>query len=107
MQVANVPPQFNASEVPYVETRRDHMPVQQVNGLDIAYEVIGDGRAVGHHPGGRFSKDAPGLAGAGRGAGRDRQAGASSGTARTPAPPRCASTGTRSRPCRPTSWPRC
>jgi pimeloyl-ACP methyl ester carboxylesterase len=39
------------------------MPVEQVNGLDIAYEVIGEGGGDPWciTPGGRFSKDTPGL----------------------------------------------
>jgi pimeloyl-ACP methyl ester carboxylesterase len=37
------------------------MPVEQVNGLDIAYEVIGQGQPWVITPGGRFSKDAPGV----------------------------------------------
>jgi pimeloyl-ACP methyl ester carboxylesterase len=37
------------------------MPVEQINGLGIAYEVIGQGRPWVITPGGRFSKDAPGV----------------------------------------------
>ena len=39
----------------------DHMPVEQINGLGIAYEVIGQGQPWVITPGGRFSKDAPGV----------------------------------------------
>jgi pimeloyl-ACP methyl ester carboxylesterase len=49
------------------------MPIEQINGLAIAYEVIGDGEPWVITPGGRFSKDSPGvrelaqaLAGAGK-----------------------------------------
>ncbi|MGP0032445.1 MAG: alpha/beta fold hydrolase [Acidimicrobiales bacterium] len=37
------------------------MPLEHVNGLDIAYEVIGAGEPWVITPGGRFGKDAPGL----------------------------------------------
>jgi len=37
------------------------MPRATVNGLSIAYEVIGDGRPWSITPGGRFSKDSPGV----------------------------------------------
>ena len=37
------------------------MPVEVVNGLEIAYEVIGAGEPWVITPGGRFSKDSPGL----------------------------------------------
>ena len=37
------------------------MPVEQINGLGIAYEVIGQGEPWAITPGGRFSKDAPGV----------------------------------------------
>jgi len=37
------------------------MPIERVNGLGIAYEVIGDGEPWAITPGGRFSKDAPGV----------------------------------------------
>ena len=37
------------------------MPVEQINGLGIAYEVIGQGQPWVITPGGRFSKDAPGV----------------------------------------------
>lgn len=37
------------------------MPVEVVNGLNIAYDVIGDGEPWVLTPGGRFSKDTPGL----------------------------------------------
>jgi pimeloyl-ACP methyl ester carboxylesterase len=37
------------------------MPVEQINGLGIAYEVIGQGEPWLITPGGRFSKDAPGV----------------------------------------------
>lgn len=37
------------------------MPVAEVNGLDIAYEVIGDGQPWVITPGGRFSKDYGGV----------------------------------------------
>jgi pimeloyl-ACP methyl ester carboxylesterase len=37
------------------------MPVERVNGLGIAYEVIGEGEPWAITPGGRFSKDAPGV----------------------------------------------
>jgi len=37
------------------------MPVERVNGLGIAYEVIGVGDPWVITPGGRFSKDAPGV----------------------------------------------
>jgi pimeloyl-ACP methyl ester carboxylesterase len=37
------------------------MPRVQVDGLSIAYEVIGDGRPWAITPGGRFSKDSPGV----------------------------------------------
>jgi pimeloyl-ACP methyl ester carboxylesterase len=37
------------------------MPVEKVDGLSIAYEVIGDGEPWAITPGGRFSKDAPGV----------------------------------------------
>ena len=37
------------------------MPVEKVNGLGIAYEVIGEGEPWSITPGGRFSKDAPGV----------------------------------------------
>jgi pimeloyl-ACP methyl ester carboxylesterase len=37
------------------------MPVEQINGLGIAYEVIGQGEPWVITPGGRFSKDAPGV----------------------------------------------
>jgi pimeloyl-ACP methyl ester carboxylesterase len=37
------------------------MPVEQINGLVIAYEVIGQGQPWVITPGGRFSKDAPGV----------------------------------------------
>jgi pimeloyl-ACP methyl ester carboxylesterase len=39
-----------------------HMPVEEINGLGIAYEVIGDGEPWAITPGGRFSKDSPGVA---------------------------------------------
>jgi pimeloyl-ACP methyl ester carboxylesterase len=37
------------------------MPIAQINGLDIAYEVLGEGEPWVITPGGRFSKDAPGV----------------------------------------------
>ncbi len=37
------------------------MPLAHVNGLDIAYEVVGAGEPWALTPGGRFSKDTPGL----------------------------------------------
>jgi pimeloyl-ACP methyl ester carboxylesterase len=37
------------------------MPFAEVDGLSIAYEVIGDGRPWVITPGGRFSKDSPGV----------------------------------------------
>lgn len=37
------------------------MPVAQVNGLGVAYELIGSGEPWALTPGGRFSKDAPGV----------------------------------------------
>jgi pimeloyl-ACP methyl ester carboxylesterase len=37
------------------------MPVETVNGLGIAYEVVGEGEPWTITPGGRFSKDAPGV----------------------------------------------
>jgi pimeloyl-ACP methyl ester carboxylesterase len=37
------------------------MPTATVNGLSISYEVVGDGRPWVLTPGGRFSKDTPGL----------------------------------------------
>lgn len=37
------------------------MPVANINGLDIAYEVIGSGEPWTITPGGRFSKDYPGV----------------------------------------------
>jgi pimeloyl-ACP methyl ester carboxylesterase len=37
------------------------MPLQQVVGLQIAYDVIGDGTPWAITPGGRFSKDSPGI----------------------------------------------
>ena len=37
------------------------MPVERINGLGIAYEVIGQGQPWVITPGGRFSKDAPGV----------------------------------------------
>ena len=37
------------------------MPVEQINGLGIAYEMIGDGDPWAITPGGRFSKDSPGV----------------------------------------------
>ena len=37
------------------------MPVEQVCGLGIAYEVIGEGEPWSVTPGGRFSKDSPGI----------------------------------------------
>jgi pimeloyl-ACP methyl ester carboxylesterase len=37
------------------------MPVEEINGLGVAYEVIGQGQPWVITPGGRFSKDAPGV----------------------------------------------
>src|SRR6059058_2822403 len=38
------------------------MPSAKVNGLNVSYEVIGDGaRPWSITPGGRFSKDSPGI----------------------------------------------
>jgi pimeloyl-ACP methyl ester carboxylesterase len=37
------------------------MPVEIVNGLQVAYDVVGQGRPWVITPGGRFSKDSPGL----------------------------------------------
>lgn len=37
------------------------MPVAEVEGLAIAYELIGEGRPWAITPGGRFSKDSPGV----------------------------------------------
>src|SRR3974390_1486107 len=39
------------------------MPVAEVNGLEVAYEVVGDGNGDPWSitPGGRFSKDDPGI----------------------------------------------
>jgi pimeloyl-ACP methyl ester carboxylesterase len=37
------------------------MPVAQVNGLGVAYELIGSGEPWALTPGGRFSKDVPGV----------------------------------------------
>ena len=38
------------------------MPRIEINGLSIAYELIGDGdKAITITPGGRFSKDTPGV----------------------------------------------
>jgi pimeloyl-ACP methyl ester carboxylesterase len=37
------------------------MPTEMVNGLEIAYEVVGEGTPWSITPGGRFSKDAPGV----------------------------------------------
>ena len=51
------------------------MPVEKVNGLGVAYEVIGQGEPWAITPGGRFSKDVARRAGTGRGPGRDREAG--------------------------------
>jgi pimeloyl-ACP methyl ester carboxylesterase len=42
------------------------MPVERINGLGIAYEVIGQGQPWVITPGGRFSKDAPGVRELGR-----------------------------------------
>ena len=52
---------IRAAEVPYVAKGRDGMPVEKVNGLGIAYDVIGQGEPWVITPGGRFSKDAPGV----------------------------------------------
>lgn len=37
------------------------MPIDNVNGLDVSYEVIGQGEPWAITPGGRFSKDAAGV----------------------------------------------
>jgi pimeloyl-ACP methyl ester carboxylesterase len=37
------------------------MPTMRVNACSVAYEVIGDGRPWAITPGGRFSKDSPGV----------------------------------------------
>lgn len=37
------------------------MPVAKVNGLAVAYDVVGEGRPWAITPGGRFSKDYPGV----------------------------------------------
>jgi pimeloyl-ACP methyl ester carboxylesterase len=37
------------------------MPTEMVDGLEIAYEVVGEGQPWVLTPGGRFSKDSPGL----------------------------------------------
>jgi pimeloyl-ACP methyl ester carboxylesterase len=37
------------------------MPVEVINGLGIAYETIGEGEPWAITPGGRFSKDSPGV----------------------------------------------
>ena len=37
------------------------MPKADVDGLSIAYEVVGEGRPWVLTPGGRFSKDYPGV----------------------------------------------
>src|SRR5581483_387758 len=37
------------------------MPTEMVNGLQIAYDIVGEGRPWVLTPGGRFSKDTPGL----------------------------------------------
>ncbi|MBV8804319.1 MAG: alpha/beta hydrolase, partial [Sinobacteraceae bacterium] len=38
------------------------MPRKNVNGIDIAYEIVGDGkRSAIITPGGRYSKDTPGV----------------------------------------------
>jgi pimeloyl-ACP methyl ester carboxylesterase len=37
------------------------MPTTRMSGCSIAYEVIGDGRPWVITPGGRFSKDSPGV----------------------------------------------
>ncbi len=38
------------------------MPKMDINGIGIAYDIIGSGdHAVAITPGGRFSKDTPGL----------------------------------------------
>ena len=83
------------------------MATVDIDGTTIAYEIVGDGPPWVVTPGGRFTKEAPGRAGAGRGARRARPAGARSGTARTPAPPTSASPARRSRRCRPTTSPGC
>jgi pimeloyl-ACP methyl ester carboxylesterase len=42
-------------------TKGVEMPIEQVNGLAVAYEVIGEGESWAITPGGRFSKDTPGI----------------------------------------------
>src|SRR3974377_2221014 len=37
------------------------MPTATVNGLSISYEIVGEGRPWVLTPGGRFSKETPGL----------------------------------------------
>jgi hypothetical protein len=37
------------------------MPAAKVDGVSISYEVIGEGRPWAITPGGRFSKDYPGV----------------------------------------------
>ena len=37
------------------------MPSAMVNGLSLAYEVIGEGRPWAITPGGRFTKESPGV----------------------------------------------
>ena len=39
------------------------MPRIEVDGVSIAYEIVGDGRPWVLTPGGRFSKDYPGVRG--------------------------------------------
>ena len=44
-----------------VEHEGDPMPVAEVNGLSLAYEIVGDGQPWVITPGGRFSKDYSGV----------------------------------------------
>ena len=55
------------------------MPVAELDGIEIAYELVGEGQPWVLTPGGRFTKEVGGLPEMARGAGRSGQAGADLG----------------------------
>ena len=78
------------------------MATVEINGMKIAYEIVGDGRPWIVTPGGRFTKESPGVRELAIGAGRARSASPDLGPAEHGRVRHLLRAARRSRRCRPT-----
>ena len=83
------------------------MPVAELDGIEIAYELVGEGQPWVLTPGGRFTKEVGGLPEMARALADQGRSVLLPGTARTAARRRWCSAGGRSRRSRPTRSARC